>query len=119
MKTIIIWLAMVFILSVYPSLVASSLPYADKVVHFIIYAITCWLFFSILRKRKPFSKAIIASILLSAGYGLLMEVVQIFVPTREFSAFDFVANTLGAISAGVFIILSFKDEKRKSLKERR
>jgi VanZ family protein len=104
MKTVVIWLAMVFVLSVYPFNSGVSFPYADKIVHFIIYAVTCALFFSVLRLRDA-KKRLMVSFALSSAYGILMETAQVFIQTRGFSLLDVFANMLGAASAAVFILI--------------
>lgn len=105
MKTVIIWLAAVAFISVYPFKAGEpSIPHADKVFHFALYAITCALFFSVLVKERRLKKsALPLSVALSAGYGALMEAVQFFMPMRAFSIADAAANLLGAISMAALI----------------
>lgn len=105
MKVVLFWLIVVFILSVYPLEGGFKIPHADKAVHFIIYAITCILFFTFLIRKMRFLTALTVSVFLSAGYGFLMEVMQTFTVSRSFSIFDQIANTLGALSGAVFITL--------------
>ncbi|MDP2168624.1 MAG: VanZ family protein [Thermodesulfovibrionales bacterium] len=108
MKTVIVWLVVVFALSVLPLEASSKVQHSDKILHFIIYAITCVLLFTVIAKKKPFWTALAASFALSAGYGLLMEGLQGLTATRSFSLLDEAANTLGALSATAFIILRRK-----------
>ena len=42
-------------------------------------------------------------VLLASGYGLAMEVAQNFTDYRNFSLFDALFNTLGAVAAAVYI----------------
>jgi len=114
MKTIIIWLIFVFILSVYPLEGQARLPYADKFLHFIIYAITTALFFSVFSKKMSLLRALTASFLLSFAYGLFAEIVQIYVPLRSFSTTDLVANGLGAFAYSMLVV--FKAIKKKPLR---
>ena len=115
MKTFIIWLGMVFVLSVVP---LDSRPVntsdTDKALHFVIYAITCLLFFTALKNRKGFMgrHAIILSVLLSTSYGFLMEVAQHFTGHRHFSMYDGLANFLGASAGALFILYSKKKHSR-------
>ncbi|MBI4824725.1 MAG: VanZ family protein [Nitrospirae bacterium] len=104
MKTVIIWLSVVFVLSVYPFKGGAGVPYRDEAIHFIVYAITCALFFTFLIRRMRLLSALVVSVLLSAGYGLLMEVIQqVITASRRFSVSDVVSNIAGAISSAVFI----------------
>jgi len=114
MKTIIIWLIFVFILSVYPLEGGARLPYADKFLHFIIYAITSALFFNVLIKNMGIWRALIISFLLSFAYGLFAEIVQIYVPSRSFSTGDLIANGLGAFAYSMFVV--FRSIKKKPLR---
>ena len=79
MKTIIIWLAVVFVVSVYPEKRAIAIPYAENVFHFIIYAITCALFFTVIEKplKGRLAVTLVLSAVLASCYGLAMEVVHV------------------------------------------
>lgn len=105
MKKVVAWLLIVLVLSVYPFGSTGAPEFTDKVLHFIIYAITAALFFTVFRDRWPLLTALYASAALAAGYGLLMEVLQIFVDGRGFSVGDIIANALGATLAGAFIFI--------------
>src|SRR3989304_5432211 len=102
MKTVAIWLLFVLALSVLPIEGGAKVPQADKIMHFIMYAITCVLFFSVLAHKMPFRKALILSVLLSVGYGAVMEVIQAYMPPREFSYLDMAANAAGALGGAVY-----------------
>ena len=106
MKAVFFWLTIVFIISVYPETRAVPLIHgADKALHFIIYAITCALFYVELKKPLKVSLPVllVISVVLASGYGLLMEIAQGFIKTREFSLYDALANSLGAVAAAVAI----------------
>ncbi len=108
MKTIIIWLAVVFAVSVYPEKHVVLIPHADKVFHFIIYDITCALFFTMLEKplKGRLAATLVLSAVLASCYGLAMEVVQVFIKAREFSLWDALANALGAaLAVGVIAVI--------------
>jgi VanZ family protein len=106
-KTLLIWLLIVLALSVYPFEDAGvSFAYADKVLHFIIYAITGVLLYTVLMERPSLRRrAAILSVVIASGYGLLMEVLQLYVPSREFSLLDAATNALGAVCGMVFIVM--------------
>jgi len=103
MTTIVVWLFIVFALSLLPVEKGPLIPHGDKLFHFIIYAITSALFFVTLIKKTTFRRAAVAAVMLSSGYGLLMEFAQVFTQTRRFSLADEAANILGAASAIAFI----------------
>ena len=111
MKTIALWLLIVFVLSVIPVESGPKTPYADKLLHFLLYAITCALFFSVFIRGRTFKRAIVLSVLLSAGYGLLMETIQHFLyarsalgaPTRSFSVLDIAVNALGSLATAGYL----------------
>jgi VanZ family protein len=106
MKTVLFWLAIVFVVSVYPE-TRASIYGADKVFHFVVYGITCALFFTELKKHLKVSLTalLVASAVLASTYGLLMELAQVLTKTREFSPYDALANFLGAVTAAVAIAI--------------
>lgn len=64
---------------------------ADKWLHAAGYAILAWLVAAADRGRP-----LVAVALAVAAYGLLVETLQVPVPTRAFSALDAAANAAGA-----------------------
>lgn len=107
MKTLVVWLIVVFVLSVVPTPRAEvEVPGTDKLLHAVIYAITCALFFVVLREKRPRSPVgdlTLLAIAFSSGYGFLMEVAQTFFPPREFSLWDAAANLAGAVAGGFYV----------------
>ncbi|GAB4388811.1 MAG: hypothetical protein Kow0025_10340 [Thermodesulfovibrionales bacterium] len=107
MKTLVVWLAMVFVLSIYPLGESRfDFSHSDKVFHFVLYSITCALIFAILNaSRSPFLRrhALLAAVVLASVYGLAMETAQVFTARREFSLLDEAANIMGALAAAAFI----------------
>jgi VanZ family protein len=105
MKTVLLWLAIVFIVSVYPERTAPLIYGADKAFHFIVYAITCALFFTELKKHLKASlpALLVASAVLASAYGLVLEFAQVLIKARTFSPYDALANFLGAVTAAVAI----------------
>jgi len=82
-----------------------ELPYSDKVLHFIAYAILGALFFraySSLQVSNNLKALMILSVLSSSLYGISDEIHQYFVPYRHFAYFDILADMLGSLF-GVFI----------------
>jgi len=95
-----IWLSALFAVSVLPvSGPRTELP-ADKIAHFIAYGITALLFFRhfVMRRHR---NAFWLSVFAAAAFGVSMEVVQSFVPYRQFSFGDMVANASGALVSSV------------------
>lgn len=75
-----------------------SIPYADKVAHFILYGILAFLF--ILESRKDpklidYLKIIIVCLI----FGGMIELLQMLEPYRSGEWLDLIANLSGSISA--------------------
>lgn len=109
MKPLVLWLTMLAVISLYPFHSTPSISYADKVLHFLLYAITCALFYSVIRtssrneRLRKGALPLVLSFVLASAFGLAMEVAQHFAGTRSFSLWDQAANTLGALAAVVYI----------------
>jgi VanZ family protein len=81
------------------------LPYLDKVLHFLAYALLGILFlraFKTSRIKNNVKLMLILSILLSFLYGVSDEIHQYFVPYRNADLMDVLADMFGAIT-GVYI----------------
>lgn len=91
------WLLFIFVISVVPVPgPRTSLP-LDKVVHAVLYGMTAILLFRWFMLRKmAVPKAFMLAFLFSSAYGLAIEIVQYFMPYRQFSAGDVLANSAGA-----------------------
>jgi uncharacterized membrane protein YjdF len=94
-----VWVVLVTIGSLLPS---TSFPSwvdlggnRDKVAHFAAYFFTALLFYFAFRTR--FKRADIYAMLFAAGYGALLELAQLFVPGRDCSFGDLVANLSGVL----------------------
>jgi len=98
---VFIYCLLIFLQSSYPSPEAvPAVPYMDKFLHFVGYAILGILFFraySTLRIKNNVSLLIIISILSSTLYGISDELHQYFVPYRDAEAMDALADLLGSI----------------------
>jgi len=92
-----------------------SLPWSDKVAHFVEYAILGGLYaHAVLRtwpQLSPLRALAIAAVLTSA-WGYIDEIHQAFVPGRNSDVRDWVADTLGAI-AGVTIVGALDRMRRR------
>lgn len=72
----------------------------DKLVHFFVFGLLMFLssygLFRVFQERNSTTNAVTVSAVYSIGLGLLVEVLQLFVPNRSFSVADVIANTIGA-----------------------
>lgn len=68
---------------------------ADKLIHFIEYAIFGFLLFSALYEGMAVKKAAFFSVILAALYGATDEFHQYFVADRDSDLFDLLADSLG------------------------
>jgi VanZ family protein len=81
------------------------LPYFDKLLHFVAYALLGALFlraFKTSRIKNKVKFMLILSVLLSSLYGISDEIHQYFIPYRDADLMDVLADTLGGI-LGVYI----------------
>ncbi len=101
------YMLLILFLSVGPG--AKPLPgiwQIDKLYHFMAYAVMGFLWTWTLRDRAglagPATRRIVAAaFVISALFGVAMEVLQHFVPLRQADVFDAAANALGAIFGAV------------------
>ncbi|MGM0525154.1 MAG: VanZ family protein [Pseudomonadota bacterium] len=90
-----------------PASKASSIPYADKWVHFAIF------FLLSLTLHKAFALNGRVSFLLLGMYGLLIEVVQNYIPGRGSDLYDWIADSLGVLAYfGLVYLLQQRKKKR-------
>lgn len=103
---LILYCLLIFIQSSKPSF--EQLPdirYFDKFLHFLGYAVLGILFYRAFRTMRLGQSGrllIFFSILCATLYGISDEIHQYFVPFREASFSDVIANTVGSI-CGVYI----------------
>ncbi|MFH1504542.1 MAG: VanZ family protein [Candidatus Omnitrophota bacterium] len=92
----------IVILSILPFEVSEpAFSFADKIFHFLIYAGFSFIsvnIFSLKQKKKPR----LYSFLYAFSLGLLMEIVQFFLPYRSFEIGDIFSNFLGS-AIGCFL----------------
>jgi len=77
-----------------------AFPHSDKLAHFLAYFALGWLISlrHFLQRRRPFHLDFLG-IAVGALYGIGDEIHQIFVPFRDFSFLDMLADGLGAAAA--------------------
>lgn len=77
--------------------------YSDKIIHFIVFGLLClmicWTLSSVTIGSKWIYKIILA-IGITSLYGASDELHQLFTPHRSVEIFDWLADTLGAVTAG-------------------
>ena len=84
-----------------------EIPYLDKIVHFTLYAILSILIFCGARfgRGLRFGAAALLACLLASAYGVTDEIHQTFTAGRSQDIFDWVADTVGAVTVfGVFAL---------------
>ncbi|HOZ13576.1 MAG TPA: VanZ family protein [Tenuifilaceae bacterium] len=90
--------------SSFPTVRFFNIPHFDKIVHFGLYLVFTLLILSETNTKRRIGgldrKAIIVSLSIAIAYGLLIELMQLLVfESRGAEFWDFVANTIGAITA--------------------
>lgn len=98
---VIVLCLFIFWQSSYPGIITKPLfPYDDKVLHFSAWAFLAFLLARYLIAEKPswsLKKIKIITILFACLFGLSDEIHQAFVPSRDGSAGDFLADCAGSI----------------------
>jgi VanZ family protein len=93
----------ILVISVIPVPEEPSVPYLDKAVHLCEYLLFAWLLVGALRATgltaREYGRL---AWMYAASYGLLIELIQGFVPWRSMDLWDAAANALGA-AAGVWL----------------
>ena len=102
----VIWALIILVSSVIPggALPDVKIDYLDKVVHFLMYIILALLmvrgyFYNFSNNIPP--KVILFMLILGGGYGILMELVQCYIPGREASLLDAVSNIAGILAGSI------------------
>jgi len=88
---LVFFLIFIFIFQILPIRSSSQIIGLDKIIHFIFYFVLMFLF-SV--NNFSLKRAFFYSFL----YGILMEIVQIPVPTRSCSFYDLLANLGGILT---------------------
>jgi VanZ family protein len=102
------FLVLVLCLVKFNKLPAVQVSGADKYVHFAFHFTFTflWSFYNRLRFGQWFLKSSFIIVCLSIGYGILIEILQeTFTQTRKADVMDVAANTAGAITAFLVIVL--------------
>ena len=84
----------------------------DKLVHFIMFAVWTFLFGLIHAIRKKGAPNLWMVFSLGLFYGMLVEILQFFVPTnRSPEALDFIADVIGSGAAVLLLKWIFRAKK--------
>ena len=110
------WLLIVLLLTLTPG---ESMPRGglwtnllsfDKIAHFFVFCILVFLMIIGFSKQYTFEKlrlnAVTYSVVFGILYGLLIEIIQYFIPGRAIEPLDILANTIGCfIGLGIFYLI--------------
>jgi len=97
-----IFIGYICLITIKKTPVLVSIPFKDKIVHFLFYFILFYLWKKALNVKEI--KNQIKIVFVVVLYGIIIEVFQgIFTSDRHADIFDVLANTLGAVSAFVFL----------------
>ncbi|MGB6371297.1 MAG: VanZ family protein [Atribacterota bacterium] len=113
---LIIYSVVIFIFSSQPEVGVEQYFYGqDKVIHFLTYGIYAFLCLAALSDKILFLKLFhyFLALAFSVSYGMFNEIYQYFIPEREFSLGDVLANSLGVITFLILIYI-FQIKKEKS-----
>jgi len=96
-------IVVISILSIQHLEVEPSVNLNDKLLHF-----SCFLYLTIISWLSRIIYKELWLYVIVLGYGILIEIVQIYIPYRSFEFLDIFADFLGVL-AGNFLINFFKD----------
>jgi VanZ family protein len=117
-KILIAWIIVVLIAIASPGQDLpdiNTIPYFDKIVHIILFGLVTFLVNRSMTARGVSQKyAAILSLVGSAAYAGLAEIIQLFVPGRDCSIYDFYAGLIGALLAlmVIYLMKSIQGKKR-------
>lgn len=86
----------------------TGVDYADKIFHFLAYAILCFLWVLVFHftLQKPLKKAVLSGAGFAILFGIIIEVLQgTLTKERSLDVYDAIANSLGALSTSAIILL--------------
>lgn len=105
------WTFFIFLLIAWPMPVGveTGTGNLDKIVHFVIFGVFAYLVAINIKERFSLVKTLLAAFLASCVYAYLAEIIQLFVPGRDYSLFDWAAGVSGAV--GFLIIFYARSRK--------
>jgi VanZ family protein len=90
-----------FLALIEPASFSSQSLINDKILHFL-----CFAYLTILCKFARFFDQDIWVYVIVLGYGILIEIVQLYIPHRSFEFLDILADLIGIFFASLFLKLS-------------
>jgi VanZ family protein len=114
---LIVYSVVIFIFSSQPEVGVEQFFYGqDKVIHFFAYGIYAFLCLVALSDKILLLKLFhyFLALVFSVSYGIFNEIYQYFIPEREFSLGDILANSLGTITF-LALVYIFQNKKRKKI----
>ena len=117
-KILVAWIIIVFVLIAlpFPKIPkVDQFDYSDKIVHMILFGIVAFLVHESL-SSKGFRRFPASFLGLVAGsfYAGIAEIIQIFVPGRNCTIYDFYAGSIGSVFA---LIVIFFRKTQKEIKQ--
>jgi len=112
---LIIYSVVIFIFSSQPEVGVEQYFYGqDKVIHFLTYGIHAFLCLVALSDKILLLKLFhyFLTLAFSVSYGIFNEIYQYFIPEREFSFGDILANSMGIITFLILVCI-FQNKKQK------
>lgn len=114
---VLAYVALIFTLSAQPGLhVPGTFEYRDKLAHVFEYGGLGWLAHRAVRDSWPAASAtrrVLLTILAVSALGAIDEKFQAGVPGRDSSAYDWMADTIGAtLAQGLALALARSSERR-------
>lgn len=93
-----IYTAVTEFLSLSRTTLSATLRASPNLGHFLCYALLSLSLSSVLSNRKPYAAPLLALL-----FGIVMEIVQMFIPSRDPSIFDIGFNLVGiAVGFGIY-----------------
>ena len=101
---LVIFAIAIFYLSSYPMpRKRPHIPFLDKIVHFAAFSVFYILTYGALRENGVRKKLFLWAFLIGALYGAVIEIYQYFVPYRECSLWDWLADISGEVFAALVV----------------
>ncbi|HHT9134264.1 MAG TPA: VanZ family protein [Candidatus Avalokitesvara rifleensis] len=99
----VLWASLIFWASSRPASLIPLIPvpHADKGIHFLEFAVLCYLIcWAQQLTERRFKMILWLAVLMTSTYGAFDEYHQRFTPERTPEVADWLADTLGAVAAG-------------------
>jgi len=86
-------------------------PYQDKLLHSLAYGFLCVTYFWTMKFSWKINNPIYKAVIFSITLGIILEIIQSYLPYRMFDFWDIIANFLGVM---VFILIILKKKIKKN-----